>query len=252
MSSDPKERERLRQLAMPARDAMLDALAYVRSRFGSAETYLWLGRHRSPSCELRSRLLERRHAALTTGTANDRADVRGAEWTISPATTCSLRCRSASSRTASSMPTTGHRSFASRLPGAVPVPLIWRAKPSRCANESPPKSTTSSAGAGWTASCWGSKRSLALSAGSELPYAEEVERCFDAPPTRTPPAVYERVRSELDELLPGSGTLQDRLEARDNLLTDPRGPASGRSSTGSSTKCAGCARRSSPSRAANR
>ena len=57
--------------------------------------------------------------------------------------------------------------------------------------------------------------------GEQLPYADEVERCFDAPPTRTPSTVYERVRSELDELLPGSGTLQDRLEARDNLLTIP-------------------------------
>ena len=57
--------------------------------------------------------------------------------------------------------------------------------------------------------------------GETLPYEVEVERCFDAPPTRTPSAVYERVRSELDELLPGSGTLQDRLEARENLLTIP-------------------------------
>ena len=40
MSDDASERERLRVLAMPAREAMLDALAYLRARYESAASYL--------------------------------------------------------------------------------------------------------------------------------------------------------------------------------------------------------------------
>jgi hypothetical protein len=58
-------------------------------------------------------------------------------------------------------------------------------------------------------------------AAEQLPYVDEVERCFDAPPTRTPASVYSRVRRELDELLPGAGSLHDRREARDERLTIP-------------------------------
>ena len=43
MSSDTDERQRLRELAMPAREAMLDGLAYLRSRHGSAEAYVRAG-----------------------------------------------------------------------------------------------------------------------------------------------------------------------------------------------------------------
>ena len=57
--------------------------------------------------------------------------------------------------------------------------------------------------------------------GEELPYTVEVERCFDAVPEPTPPEEYASVRAELDELLPGSGDLRDRLEARDQRLTVP-------------------------------
>lgn len=57
--------------------------------------------------------------------------------------------------------------------------------------------------------------------GERVSYAEEVERCFDAPPARTPPSVYAQVRRELEELLPGAGSIQDRLEARDARLTIP-------------------------------
>ena len=39
-SDDPGERRRLRELAMPAREAMLDALDYLRSRYGAADDYL--------------------------------------------------------------------------------------------------------------------------------------------------------------------------------------------------------------------
>jgi len=57
--------------------------------------------------------------------------------------------------------------------------------------------------------------------GQQLPYLEEVERCFDAAAERTPAAAYEQVRRELDELLPGDGDLRDRLAARDDDLTVP-------------------------------
>jgi hypothetical protein len=57
--------------------------------------------------------------------------------------------------------------------------------------------------------------------GEELSYMVEVERCFDAVPEPTPPEEYGRVRQELEELLPGTGDLRERLEARDQRLTVP-------------------------------
>jgi hypothetical protein len=55
----------------------------------------------------------------------------------------------------------------------------------------------------------------AREAGRVLPYLEEVARCFDAAPSRVPPSTYAEVRSELDRLLPGPGSLAERLEAED-------------------------------------
>ena len=60
-----------------------------------------------------------------------------------------------------------------------------------------------------------------LVGGEPLDYTEEVTRCFDAPPERTPAADYASVRRELDELLPGHGDVRDRLVARDQRLTVP-------------------------------
>jgi hypothetical protein len=58
-------------------------------------------------------------------------------------------------------------------------------------------------------------------AGEELDYLDEVTRCFDAVPTATPPAVYERAHRRLDELLPPGPGLRERLEQRDQALTVP-------------------------------
>lgn len=55
--------------------------------------------------------------------------------------------------------------------------------------------------------------------GDDLPYLTEVERCFDAKPEPTPPEDYARTRAELDELLPGSGDLRERLAERDRRMT---------------------------------
>jgi hypothetical protein len=55
--------------------------------------------------------------------------------------------------------------------------------------------------------------------GEQMAYLDEVERCFDASPQQTPAEVYVRLRSELDQLLPGSGDLHQRLEARHTRLT---------------------------------
>ncbi|HYI22109.1 MAG TPA: hypothetical protein VEX62_05670 [Candidatus Limnocylindrales bacterium] len=60
-----------------------------------------------------------------------------------------------------------------------------------------------------------------LVGGEPLDYIEEVTRCFDAPPERTPDADYASVKRELDELLPGQGDVRDRLVARDERLTVP-------------------------------
>jgi hypothetical protein len=55
--------------------------------------------------------------------------------------------------------------------------------------------------------------------GEEIDYVTEVELCFDAPPTATPPEAYAEVRRRLDALLPPGASLHERLEARDNRMT---------------------------------
>jgi hypothetical protein len=55
----------------------------------------------------------------------------------------------------------------------------------------------------------------------EMPYIEEVERCFDARPEPTPPEAYAQLRHELEDLLPGQGDLRERLDQRDERLTIP-------------------------------
>ena len=50
-------------------------------------------------------------------------------------------------------------------------------------------------------------------AGEPLSYSDEVEACYGVRPKRTPPAVYEAAHAELDELLPGEGSLKERREA---------------------------------------
>ncbi|MEO6350427.1 MAG: tyrosine-protein phosphatase [Candidatus Limnocylindrales bacterium] len=57
-TQDPDERERMRALAMPVREAMLDTLSYVREKHGSAEEFLINGGvTRDHLAALRARLL---------------------------------------------------------------------------------------------------------------------------------------------------------------------------------------------------
>lgn len=59
VTDDATERERLRALAMPAREAMLDTLAHLCTRYESAETYLRDGGMSDAQIErLKARLLE--------------------------------------------------------------------------------------------------------------------------------------------------------------------------------------------------
>jgi hypothetical protein len=50
-------------------------------------------------------------------------------------------------------------------------------------------------------------------AGEEIPFADEVERCYGVRPRRVPEAVFEGAHRELDELLPGDGSLDERFRA---------------------------------------
>jgi hypothetical protein len=50
-------------------------------------------------------------------------------------------------------------------------------------------------------------------AGDEVPYVDEVEACYGVRPAQTPVEVYEAAHAELDELLPGEGTLVERRTA---------------------------------------
>jgi hypothetical protein len=50
-------------------------------------------------------------------------------------------------------------------------------------------------------------------AGDAISYSDEVERCYGVRPERTSAEVYAAVHAELDELLPGEGTLYERRQA---------------------------------------
>ncbi len=50
-------------------------------------------------------------------------------------------------------------------------------------------------------------------AGDDVPYGEEVRRCFDIAPTRTPETVFEAAIAELEDLLPGDGPVGERMVA---------------------------------------
>jgi hypothetical protein len=50
-------------------------------------------------------------------------------------------------------------------------------------------------------------------AGEEIPYADEVERCYGVRPRRVAEEVFEAAHRRLDELLPGDGSLAARYQA---------------------------------------
>ncbi|HTR33031.1 MAG TPA: hypothetical protein VMH47_04060, partial [Gaiellaceae bacterium] len=50
-------------------------------------------------------------------------------------------------------------------------------------------------------------------AGEEISYSDEVEGCYGVRPERTSESVFEAAHAELDELLPGDGSLAERREA---------------------------------------
>jgi hypothetical protein len=49
--------------------------------------------------------------------------------------------------------------------------------------------------------------------GAELSYADEVERCYGIRPRWTPEEAFEEAHRELDEALPGSGSVAERYQA---------------------------------------
>jgi hypothetical protein len=55
--------------------------------------------------------------------------------------------------------------------------------------------------------CWTYARVLA---GEEMSYSDEVEGCYGVRPRRTPDSVLAEAHAELDELLPGGGSLLER------------------------------------------
>ena len=59
-------------------------------------------------------------------------------------------------------------------------------------------------------------------AGEPLPYLEHVTRCFAFQPPRRPDATFEAAAAAIDDLLPGEGTLADRLERWDAQFEIPR------------------------------
>jgi hypothetical protein len=49
-------------------------------------------------------------------------------------------------------------------------------------------------------------------AGEEIPYAEEVERCYGIRPRRAPEDTFEEAHRRLDAVLPGDGSLRERYQ----------------------------------------
>lgn len=65
--------------------------------------------------------------------------------------------------------------------------------------------------------------SIQIIAGEKVAYLDEVARIYDIAPTLVDESEFEREHKELDLLLPGSGTIPERMEARRqryNLPTD--------------------------------
>ena len=58
-------------------------------------------------------------------------------------------------------------------------------------------------------------------AGDALPYLDHVTRCFDHTPAWIPDERFDDAAARIDELLPGDGTLEDRLAAWDAGLEVP-------------------------------
>ncbi len=59
--------------------------------------------------------------------------------------------------------------------------------------------------------------------GEDISYVEEVTRCVDAAPERTPEDAYLAVHDRLDALLPPGDSLRERMEERGRRLTVPAG-----------------------------
>lgn len=58
-------------------------------------------------------------------------------------------------------------------------------------------------------------------AGEPLPYLDHVERCFSFAPPRRDDDEFEAAAARIDELLPGDGSLEDRLAAWDTRFVIP-------------------------------
>lgn len=59
-------------------------------------------------------------------------------------------------------------------------------------------------------------------AGAPIGYREEVRACFDIEAPYTPESIFEQSNAELDELLPGSGSLPERMEAwKQQFVVEP-------------------------------
>jgi len=64
-------------------------------------------------------------------------------------------------------------------------------------------------------------------AGEPISYSDEVEGCYGVRPQRTSASVYKEAHAELDELLPGDGSLAERRVAwrERHLCLEPRSRA---------------------------
>ena len=73
-------------------------------------------------------------------------------------------------------------------------------------------------GPGWTRSSSALEAQAAALAGEALPYRDHVARCMGFAPPRRRTSMFGDARAAIDALLPGDGSVAERLEAWDRRL----------------------------------
>ncbi len=83
----------------------------------------------------------------------------------------------------------------------------------------PARWTTTRAATGWSSSSSRSRRLPATRAGEDIPYLDQVSRCFAFTPVRRAQAVFDAAAADLETLLPGRGPLGERMATEDGRWT---------------------------------
>ena len=200
------DQERMRELAKPTREAMLEMLEHVKTTYGGAEQYLLgAGVSREQIARIRDRLVERSSGSVMDDVAR--------EYLLIGLSLGELQ--------------DGVVDAYFGPPEVKEQALADKASAADLAKRSAALRARLDEVADAQRARWLDRQLIATETiarqldGEEFPYNELVQRCFDATPEATPPGEYARVRADLERLLPGKGDLRERLEAHEATLTVP-------------------------------